>query len=124
MSTSPKNYRNRLITAGLTAITAAVGSTVCCIAPLLYLLFGVSSTWLIGLNEYDWLRIPLLVISLAAFAYGFWLLVFSKKVICTQYLSRNTLLTLYWLVFIVMVFFLTYPTILPYILESGLFNDV
>lgn len=124
MNISPKNYRKQLITAGLTAITAAVGSTLCCIPPLLYLLFGISSSWLIGLNEYDWLRIPLLIISLGAFAYGFWLLVFSKKVICTQYLSRKTLLALYWLVFFVMIFFLTYPTLLPYLLESGLFNDV
>lgn len=122
MSISPKNYRNRLMTAALAALAAAVGSTVCCIAPLVYLLFGVSSTWLIGLNEYEWLRLPLLVISLGAFGYGFWLLVFSKKIICTQYLSRRTLLILYWLVFVLVLFFLTYPTVLPWILESGLFD--
>lgn len=121
MSTSQKNYRNRLLATGLTAIIAAVGSTACCITPLIYLLFGISSTWLVGLNEYEWLRIPLLVLSLGAFGYGFWLLVFSKKIICTKYFSRTTLIVLYWLVFLLILFFLTYPTVLPWILESGIF---
>lgn len=120
MNISPKNYRNRLVTAALAAVAAAMGSTVCCIAPLVYLLFGISSTWLISLNEYEWLRLPFLVISLSAFGYGFWLLFFSKKVICTQYLSRRTLLILYGLVFMLVLFFLTYPTVLPWILELGL----
>jgi len=101
-----------------TALSAAVASTLCCIAPLIYLLFGVSSTWLIELNQFDFLRIPMLVLSLAAFSYGFWLLVFSKKIICTRYLSRRTLLVLYWLVFGIILFFLFYPTFLPWILEQ------
>jgi len=72
-----------------TALSAAVASTLCCIAPLIYLLFGVSSTWLIGFGEYDYLRIPMLIISLCAFAYGFWLLMFSKRIICSKYISRK-----------------------------------
>jgi len=98
-----------------TALSAAVASTLCCIAPLIYLLFGVSSTWLIGFGEYDYLRIPMLIISLCAFAYGFWLLMFSKRIICSKYISRKKLIVLYWVVFIVMLFFLTYPTLLPWI---------
>ena len=49
--------------------------------------------------------------------YGFWLLMFSKKIICSKYISRKKLIVLYWIVFIVMLFFLTYPTILPWVLE-------
>ena len=78
---------------------------------------AVASTWLIGLGEYDYLRIPMLIVSLCAFAYGFWLLMFSKKIICSKYISRKKLIVLYWIVFIVMLFFLTYPTILPWIFE-------
>ena len=100
-----------------TALSAAVASTVWGIAPVIYLLFGVSSTWLIGFGEYDYLRIPMLIISLCAFAYGFWLLMFSKRIICSKYISRKKLIVLYWVVFIVMLFFLTYPTLLPWILE-------
>ena len=116
MTTSPKNSNKSFWLATGTALSAAVASTLCCIAPLVYLLFGVSSTWLIGLGEYNYLRIPMLIVSLCAFTYGFWLLMFSKKIICSKYISRRKLIALYWIVFIVMLFFLTYPTILPWIL--------
>lgn len=118
MNLSLKKSNNRFIATCVTAVVAAVTSSLCCIAPLIYLLFGVSSTWLIELNQFDFLRIPMLVLSLAAFSYGFWLLVFSKKIICTRYLSRRTLIVLYWLVFAVILFFLFYPTFLPWILEQ------
>lgn len=100
-----------------TAVSAAVVSTLCCIAPLIYLTFGVSSSWLVSLNELAFLQIPMLIISLGAFGYGFWLLNFSNKIICTRYFSRRTLQILYWLMAIVMLFFLTYPYVLPYLLE-------
>ena len=103
MTTSLKSSNKSFWVAIATALSAAV--------------FGVSSTWLIGLGEYDYLRIPMLIVSLCAFAYGFWLLMFSKKIICSKYISRKKLIVLYWIVFIVMLFFLTYPTILPWILE-------
>lgn len=100
-----------------TAVSAAVASTLCCIAPLLYLAFGISSSWLVSLNEYAFLQVPMLIISLGAFGYGFWLLNFSDKIICTQYLSRRTLRILYWIMAIVILFFLSYPYVLPYVLE-------
>ena len=118
MNLSLKKSNNRFIATCVTAVVAAVTSSLCCIAPLIYLLFGVSSTWLIELNQFDFLRIPMLVLSLAAFSYGFWLLVFSKKIICTRYLSRRALLVLSWLVFGIILFFLFYPTFLPWILEQ------
>ena len=117
MTTSPKNANKSFWLATGTALSAAVASTLCCIAPLVYLLFGVSSTWLISLGEYNYLRIPMLIVSLCAFTYGFWLLMFSKKIICSKYISRKKLVALYWIVFIVMLFFLTYPMLLPWILE-------
>ncbi|MDO4626334.1 MAG: hypothetical protein Q4A81_03370 [Pasteurellaceae bacterium] len=118
MNISQKNYASRFVAICIAALTAAISSTLCCIAPLLYLAFGISSPWLIGLSKYEYLRIPMLIISLAIFSYGFWLLMFSKKIICTKYLSRRSLVVLYWVVLIVIVFFLTYPTLLPWILES------
>ena len=71
MTTSLKALINLLGLGLPPALSAAVASTLCCIAPLIYLVFGVSSTWLIGLGEYDYLRIPMLIVSLCAFAYGF-----------------------------------------------------
>ncbi|OBX07003.1 membrane protein [Gallibacterium salpingitidis] len=117
MSSFLKKSNNQFLVSCVTAVVAAVTSTFCCIAPLIYLVFGISSTWLIELNRFDYLRIPMLILSLAAFGYGFWLLIFSKKIICTKYLSRKWLIALYWIVFIVILFFLTYPTVLPWFLE-------
>ncbi|HED4470293.1 TPA: MerT [Pasteurella multocida] len=117
MNSKHNNASKSLIASGVTAVIAAVTSTLCCIAPLIYLMFGVSSTWLVSLNELDYLRIPMLILSLAAFSYGFWLLTFSKKVICTAYISRKSLIVLYSIVFAIMLFFLVYPNILPYFLE-------
>ncbi|GJJ80422.1 mercuric transporter MerT family protein [Pasteurella canis] len=117
MNSLQKNYNKSFIATCVTAVIAAVTSTLCCIAPLIYLVFGVSSTWLVSLHEYDYLRIPMFILSLAAFSYGFWLLTFSKKVICTAYLSRKSLIVLYSIVFVIMLFFLVYPNILPYFLE-------
>lgn len=118
MNLSLKKSSNRLIATCVTAVIAAVTSSLCCIAALIYLLFGVSSSWLIKLNQFDFLRMPMLVISLIAFSYGFWLLVFSRKIVCTRYLSRRTLLILYFVVFGVILFFLFYPYLLPWILEQ------
>ncbi|PVX41344.1 mercuric ion transport protein [Pasteurella langaaensis DSM 22999] len=117
MSSFQKNSNARFWTMCTTAVAAAVASTLCCIAPLFYLLFGISSSWLVSLNEYSFLQIPMLIISLGAFGYGFWLLNFSNKIICSKYFSRKTLQILYWIMAIVIGFFLTYPYVLPYILE-------
>ena len=117
MNSLLKNYNNKFIASCSTAVVAAVTSTLCCIAPLIYLMFGISSPWLIELNKFDFLRTPMLILSLGTFAYGFWLLMFSKRIICTKYMSRRALIIAYWLVFIVIIFFLAYPTILPWFLE-------
>ncbi|TCT17438.1 hypothetical protein [Bibersteinia trehalosi] len=117
MSTSPKNSNN-LITTLMAALSAAIASSLCCIAPLIYLLFGISSPWLMQLGKLTWLQIPMTVISLTIFAYGFWLLFFSKRIICSKYLSHRTLMWLYAAVFILILFFLLYPTFLPWILEN------
>lgn len=104
----------------MAALSAAIASSLCCIAPLLYLLFGISSPWLMQLGELTWLQIPMTVLSLGLFGYGFWSLFFSKKIICTRYLSRNTLMVLYAIVFVLILFFLLYPTVLPWILEYAI----
>lgn len=117
MNLSQKSYNHKFITMCVTAVVSAVTSTFCCIGPLVYLVFGISSPWLMELNQLEFLQLPMLLISLAAFGYGFWLLNFSNKIICTKYFSRKTLVILYWVVFVIVMFFLTYPYVLPYILE-------
>ncbi len=51
MNSLQKNYNKSFIATCVTAVIAAVTSTLCCIAPLIYLMFGVSSTWLVSLND-------------------------------------------------------------------------
>lgn len=117
MNSSQKSANAKFWAMCTTALAAAVASTLCCIGPLIYLAFGVSSAWLVQLSEYSYLQVPMLVISLGAFGYGFWLLNFSDKIICSKYLSRRTLRILYWIMAPVILFFLSYPYVLPYILE-------
>ncbi|TNH08320.1 hypothetical protein [Testudinibacter sp. TR-2022] len=117
MNLSPKNYNQRFFAATMAALTTAVASTLCCIAPLVYLLFGIASPFLMELNQLAFLQIPMLIVSLGLFGYGFWLLIFSKKVICTQYLSRRSLIALYGVVSVLILFFLSYPILLPWFLE-------
>lgn len=116
MSTSPKSS-NSLLATLMAALSAAIASSLCCIAPLIYLMFGVSSPFLMQLSELAWLQLPMTLLSIGLFGYGFWRLFFSNNIICTQYLSRRSLMVLYLLVFVVMLFFLLYPTVLPVILE-------
>ncbi len=117
MNLSPQNSNKTFWAICTTTVSAAVASTLCCIAPLVYLVFGISSSWLVNLNELAFLQIPMLILSLVAFGYGFWLLNFSGKIICSKYLSRRTLQILYWLIAGVILFFLSYPYVLPIILE-------
>ncbi|MGC6405542.1 mercuric transporter MerT family protein [Bisgaard Taxon 45] len=117
MNSNQKNANKTFLATCVTAVLAAVTSTLCCIAPFIYLVCGVSSSWLVNLNELDYLRWPMLLVALVSFGYGFWLLTFSKKMICTQYLSRKGFIGLYSIVFVIMLFFLFYPTLLPYFLE-------
>lgn len=117
MNSSPKNSNKTFWAMCTAAVSAAVASTLCCIAPLIYLVFGISGSWLVRLNELAFLQVPMLILSLAAFSYGFWLLNFSDKIICTKYLSHRTLQILYWLMAVVILFFLSYPYVLPIILE-------
>lgn len=103
----------------MVALSAAIGSTLCCIGPLIYLIFGISSPYLMSLSEFAYLQIPMTILSLAIFGYGFWSLFFTKKIICTKYISRRTLMGLYAVVFVLILFFLLYPILLPWILDNA-----
>lgn len=116
MSLSPKSAHNRFWLACATAVSAAVASTLCCIAPLVYLVFGVSSSWLVALGKWQFLQLPMLLASLAALGYGFWLVAFSGRILCTRYFSRRTLAVLYGVMLLVTLFFLLYPYVLPWVL--------
>ncbi|CDL38860.1 mercuric transport protein MerT, putative [Citrobacter freundii] len=61
---SPQNNAKR---AGLTLLTAAVAAVtagLCCVGPLLYLLFGISAASFAVFTQFEFLRIPLMLVSL------------------------------------------------------------
>jgi len=118
--TTPRKKHSALAVLG-GAVAAAAASSLCCIGPLLYLVFGVSAASLAGLSP--WLsktgrfQAPLAALSLALVGYGFWRLHFSPKPLCAGGLSRKTLRWLYWLALPVVLFFILYPFVLPRLYE-------
>lgn len=99
------------------AITTAIAATLCCIAPLLYLVFGISAAGLSGLSQLAWLQWPMTIISIGLTAFGTYRLFFSKKPLCTGIIQRKHLIILYIIALPIIIFMLTYPFVLPWMLE-------
>lgn len=110
---SAKGAGFTLLTAALTAVTAGL----CCIGPLLYLLFGISAAGFAGLAKLEFLRIPMIVISLALIARGGWRLWFSKRLWCTGRFTLGQMRCLYCLALPVILVILFYPTIVGWFYE-------
>ncbi|MDR1046046.1 MAG: hypothetical protein LBP33_13215 [Candidatus Adiutrix sp.] len=100
------------------ALLSAVASSLCCLGPLLYLVFGFSAAGLIGLGRLSYLQVPLAALSLLFVGCGFWRLYFSSKPICAGWFSLAGTRLLYWLSAPVILFFVLYPVLLPLILEA------
>lgn len=98
------------------AVTTAVASSLCCIAPLIYLIFGVSAASLSGLSKLTWLQWPMLVLSIGFMVTITYRLFFSKKPICSM-IQRKYLVILYFIFLPFVIFMLTYPFVLPWLLE-------
>lgn len=102
----------------LAALAAAAASTLCCVGPLLYLLFGISAAGLIGIPAFDWLQIPMVALSVGLMIRGFWRLYLSPRPICVNVVSRRTLVWLYWISVPLVLALITYPYVLPWLLEG------
>jgi len=100
------------------ALLSAVASGLCCLGPLLYLVFGLSAAGLTGLGRLYRLRVPLAALSLLLVGYGFWNLYFSSKPLCGGWFSLSKTRLLYWLSVPVILFFVLYPAVLPLMLAQ------
>ena len=100
------------------ALLSAAASGLCCLGPLLYLVFGVSAAGLTGFARLGWLQLPMTVLSLLFVAYGFWRLYFSPRPVCAGRLSPGKIRLLYWLALPIILFFILYPWILPLFFEE------
>lgn len=104
--------------AGLMAsLVAAFAANLCCLAPLLYLLFGTSMAGMAWLQKLAWLQWPMIAASLVLLGMGFWRLYLSGKPYCHAYLSLKAIRILFWVNVFTVATMLFYPYYLPFILE-------
>ena len=99
------------------AVVAALVSSLCCLGPLVYLVFGVSAAGFSGLEKLGWLQWPMIGGSLVLLLAGFWRLYVSRQPYCNAYVSRRVMCMLYWLAVPLVLALLFYPFFLPYVLE-------
>ena len=99
-------------------MATAVASSLCCIGPFVYLVFGVSTASLTSFSQMGRWRMPLMLVSITLVVYGFWRLYFSSRPLCAGVISRTKLLWLYWLSVPLILFSLLYPFVLPLFLEG------
>lgn len=122
MTTTPRNSnssdgnKSALLTL-FGALGTALVSSLCCIGPFIYLVFGVSAAGLSGLSQYSWLQWPMIAVSLSLLGIGFWRLYFSSRPFCTGWLTRRRMLWFYWIAVPVVLFLLFYPFFLAWVFE-------
>lgn len=98
------------------ALLSALAAGLCCAAPLVYLLFGVSAAALSGLSELAWLQLPMGLLALLCLGAVFYRLYLSRRPLCAGAASRPRLQIGFWLVALLVLVLLSYPFALPWLL--------
>ncbi len=101
----------------LTAASAAVTAGLCCVGPLLYLLFGISAAGFAGLSQLEFLRVPMILLSSGLMLRVFWRLYFSTRPWCTGRMTLGHMRLLFWLSLPVLLLVLFYPTVVAWYFE-------
>lgn len=106
-------------------ILTAIGATLCCIAPLILLMLGISGAWIGNLTAMEPYRPYFLTVAIAAIVYGFWKVYRKPKAedckpgtFCAMPASDRINKIMLWIAVIVIVLVLIYPYIAPAILEN------
>ena len=100
----------------LTALVSAILATLCCLPPLLFLLFGISFGFLSFLETLSPLRIPLSLFSLTILWFS-WRTYRTKCVTCNLK-KRNSYLWLYAMALSLILLILLYPEFAQFFLEG------
>ena len=105
--------------AALGGLGAAIGSTACCILPLVLFSLGISGAWigtLTSLNQYQpWF----VAIALLCFAAGFYWVYFKPKAqcepdsYCAKPASNRIVKVVLWLSLVLIVLALAFPLMAP-----------
>jgi mercuric ion transport protein len=93
----------------LAALSAAFFSSICCLPPLLFMVFGISVGWMSFVTSIGFLRLPLAVGALLLFALSVYN--YNKNTQCSY--NKNKIVK-YSIIFIVIMLFLLYPEISIY----------
>ncbi|EMF0718113.1 hypothetical protein V2E67_002290 [Citrobacter freundii] len=101
----------------LTAAAAAVTAGLCCVGPLLYLLFGISAASFTVFTRVEFLRLPLMVLTLGLLLQVFWRLYFSKRLWCSRWLTLTQMRIFYWCALALILPVLFYPTLVAWFYE-------
>ncbi len=116
-----KNNTKWLLGAG---IAAALGATLCCIAPLILFFLGISGAWIGNLTAMEPYKPYFLIVAIVFVAAGFWKVYKKPKsqdckpgTFCTMPSSDRINKIMLWVATIVIVLSIIYPYIAPMILE-------
>jgi mercuric ion transport protein len=95
------------------ALSAAFFSSICCLPPLLFMVFGVSVGWMSFVTSFGFLRFPLAVVAVLLFALSVYN--YNKSTKCSY---NKTKIVKYILSFMVIMAFLLYPEVSIYFLGT------
>lgn len=98
------------------AVITALLSTLCCLPAFLFIFFGFSSALMTYFTSLEYLRVPMIVITLILFILGIRQL--NKKTSCAK--DKNAKFKQYFIAIFIFVFLallLFYPEIIPMFME-------
>jgi len=106
-------------------IIAAFTATLCCIAPLVLFLLGISGAWISNLTAVEPYRPYFLVVAIALVTIGYWKVYKKSNVsdckpgtFCAMSKSNLINKVMLWIAISIIVLVLLYPYIAPLILEK------
>ncbi len=96
------------------ALVAALGAGLCCVGPMVYLIFGISAAGLSTMVMPAWVQWLFITISVMLLLRVFWRIYISKKPICASTESSiKRARKLFWLTLGISITLITYPYFLP-----------
>lgn len=103
-----KNGIIKIASVMFSALTFALLSLSCCVAPLLFIIFGISAASLSFLDFLAPYRFVFVLLSICSIVYSFWRIYMSQKPLCN---GAASLKTLFWLLTALSAISLMYPFI-------------
>lgn len=108
-----------VVAGAMGALLAALFSLSCCVAPLIFVLFGVSFSFLSSLEALNPFRPLFVAFSLYFVGYGFWRIYLSKKPLCADKKDGFYTKFAFWGFSILSALMLAYPFIEGFIFGEG-----